>query len=382
MDISYIKNLIKSILDKRFTEPNRRTVIDFEDRINFCCPICLDSTRTAHKKRGNVYFDTLLYICFRCGNKCSLSKLCKDFELQIDPDKKMEMIEHLNSNNTFDYKSDINEIDLSELINITDLEKVLNNGHSILSDFKSLVKNQSVYNYLIGRGIEENLHKNIYQAKHWLSEERYEPVIVLLNRRDDKILGLQTRNLKSGKYRSFKIYNFETLYKWTHTDEEFENLDMNQLSVFNKLSYFFNILNIDFENTITIFEGYLDSLFYPNSIGVVGVNTNMHILESNNLDIQYFFDNDDAGYSKSDQKIRTGFKIFLWKKLFENIVDKKKTQDPYGLMYRISQVKDLNKLAQLVPNPYTKLQLNEFFSNDIFDIKFLPKKTYKKYSKY
>ena len=52
-------------------------------------------------------------------------------------------------------------------------------------------------------------------------------------------------------------------------------------------------------------------------------------------------------------------------------------------MHRISQVKDLNKLAQLVTEPYKKLNLDSFFSKDIFDIKWIPKKKkiYKKWIK-
>jgi hypothetical protein len=158
-------------------------------------------------------------------------------------------------------------------------------------------------------------------------------------------LGAQVRNLKEGKRRLFKIYNFETLYKWVNSVEEILDIDMNQLIIYNKLSYYFNILNVDFGEMITVFEGYLDSLFYPNSIGVVGVNTDMRFLENNNLDLQYFFDNDLAGYSKSEEKIKEGFGVFLWKKLFQDIVDKKKTSDPHSLLYRISKVKDLNKLS-------------------------------------
>lgn len=387
MDKEYIKSLTQIILNKTFTDPNRRVIHMYDNRINFCCPICMDSTKTASKKRGNIFFDRLFFKCFRCNHQSSLNKLCKDFSIQIDPDKKMEMIEYLNSViSNSDYKSDMNDVDYNELINMSELERVLNSGENILTDFKPLVKNGTVYNYLINRGINEYLHHNIYEAKHWINQDKYEPVMALLNRRGDKILGLQTRNLKSGKFRSFKIYNFETLYKWVNniTEEEIENVDLNQLLVYNKLSYFFNILNINFDLTITIFEGYLDSLFYPNSIGVVGVNTNMNILESNNLDIQYFFDNDEAGYLKSDEKIKVGFRVFLWKKLFEDVVSKKNSVDPYGLMYRISQIKDLNTLSQLVPEPFKKLDLNNFFSKDIYDIKWIPKKikpVYKKWVK-
>ena len=52
-------------------------------------------------------------------------------------------------------------------------------------------------------------------------------------------------------------------------------------------------------------------------------------------------------------------------------------------MYRISQVTDLNTLACLVHNPYQKLELDKFFSQDVYDLKWIPKKqkTYKKWIK-
>ena len=127
---------------------------------------------------------------------------------------------------------------------------------------------------------------------------------------------------------------------------------------------------------ITVFEGYLDSLFFPNSIGLVGVNTDYRFLESNDLDLQYFFDNDEAGYKKSEEKIKLGYPVFLWKKIFEDIVSKKKVEDPHKLLYRVSKVKDINKLCQLVPDAYRKLDLEEYFSKDELDIKWIPK--YKK----
>ena len=33
----------------------------------------------------------------------------------------------------------------------------------------------------------------------------------------------------------------------------------------------------------------------------------------------------------------------------------------------------MNKLAQLVPDPYKKLKLDEFFSQDEYDLKWIPK---------
>ena len=374
MDKNYIIDLVKKIVNKEFHSKTESGVIVHDGRIQFRCPYCHEG-KTKTKKRGNVYLDKFLYLCFRCDKKTTFDKLCKDFNEQIDPEKKLEMIEHLNTVMTYsDFEGDFMDAKLDDLISLSDLERVFSQNLTPISDFKPIQVNGGVYKYLIGRGILPELHKNIYQAKWWKNDDESEWIIIMLNRRSDKILGLQIRNLKEGKRRMFMIYNYESLLEWVNLGSDSKKeLDVNQLVVYNKLSYYFNILNVDFSNTITVFEGYLDSLFYPNSIGLVGVNTDYRFLENNDLDIQYFFDNDDAGYKKSEEKIKSGYPVFLWKMLFEFIVDSKKSDDPHSLLYRISKVKDMNKLSMLVQNPYKKLNLQNYFSKDILDIKWIPK---------
>jgi hypothetical protein len=379
MDKIYLKLSLQKILDSNFTNVEKRKIHDFHDRYNFACPYCRDSNNI-YKKRGNLYLNKLLYICFNCDKKTSFDKFCKDFNYQIDPDKKLEIIEHLNNNVSYsDYEDDFIDAKFDKLLDLGKLTELFNTYETTLSDFKPVEKDSEVYKYLVNRCISPNMHQNIYQAKYWHNEEWSEPVIVLLNKRGDKVLGAQVRNLKDGKKRLFKIYNYETLFKWLNGENA--DYDITEMVIYNKLSYFFNILNVDFSHTVTIFEGYIDSLFYPNSIGVVGVNTDVKFLETNNLEIQYFYDNDIAGYKKSEKKIKDGFKVFLWNKLFENVVDNKKSDDPYKLLNRINKVKDLNKLAEFANNPYSKLKLSNFFSEDIYDIKYLPKIKYTKASR-
>lgn len=381
MDKNYIKDIIQRILNKEFSNTQKRRINDHGSRFNFACPYCGDSTRNNSAKRGNVYLDKLFFICFNCDKKTTLDRMCKDFNEQIDPDKKLEMIQYLDSITTYnDYHNDFVDARIENLINIEDLEKAIESKVTPLSDFKPIVENGGIYKYLVGRGIEPQFHKDIYQAKYWKNEDEHEWIIVMLNRKGDKILGMQVRNLKEGRRRMFKIYNYENILEWVNlVKEEPVQVDMNEMVVYNKLSYYFNILNVNFERTITVFEGYLDSLFYPNSIGLVGVNTDYKFLENNGFEIQYFFDNDEAGFKKSEEKLKLGYSIFLWNKLFESIVDKKKTTDPYSLLYRISKVKDINKLCQLTPGAYKKLQLPLYFSSDVLDIKWIPKFKYKRF---
>jgi len=373
MDKVYIQSVIQNILDKEFSSPIFRKVNTYEDRINMRCPYCKEG-RSQHKKRGNLYFNKLLVICFMCDKKTSFDKMSRDFNEAIDPQKKLELIEYLDSVVDYsDYDTDFNDFKVDDLIDMKDLEELFNVKKTTpIYDFAPVSEKSGVFKYLIGRGIPKELHKNIYQAKFAKGDEGFEHVIIFLNRRGDKVLGLQVRNLKEGRRRFFVIYNWESIYKWVHGDDI--ELDIQKCVIYNKLSYFFNILNINFENVITIFEGYLDSIFYPNSIGIVGVNTDLKFLENNSLDLQYFFDNDTAGFDKSEEKIKEGGKVFLWKKLFDDIVSKKTGSDPHQLLHRISKVKDLNKLNELVPGAFKKLKIYEFFSEDLYDLKYLPKK--------
>jgi hypothetical protein len=370
----YINHIVQKIANKEFGSKLERTVITHNDRVQFRCPFCHEG-RTKAKKRGNIYYNKLLFICFRCGHKTSFDKFCKDFNEQIDPEKKLEMIEHLNEVMTYsDFEGDFVDARFDDLIDMEEIERVFNSDITPISDFQPIKKNGGIYKYLVGRGITEQLHKNIYQAKYWINDDQYEWVIVMLNRRESKILGMQIRNLKSGKKRMFKIYNYENLLEWVNCGKENpKELDVNQLVIYNKLSYYFNILNVNLIDTVTVFEGYLDSLFYPNSIGLIGVNTDSKFLENNDIDIQYIFDNDEAGFKKSEEKIKKGYHVFLWNKLFEDIVSKKETDDPYRLLHRISKVKDLNKLCEIVPDAYEKLNLLSFFSQDILDLKWIPR---------
>ena len=381
----YIKKIIQNIVDKEFKSDVEKRIILHDDRINFRCPYCHEG-RTKTKKRGNIYFNNLFFICFRCNKKTSFTKLSKDFNEQLDPNKKLEMIEHLNKNISFkDYEEDFLDAKFDDLIELKDIEKVFNEYDiTQIKEFKPIQKNGGIYKYLIDRGITDDLQKDIYQAKYYISNGNYQPIIVMLNRKKNKVIGIQIRNLKSGKRRFFKIFNYETLLEWINLIKSDKiDVDINKIIIYNKLSYYFNIFNINFNDKITIFEGYIDSLFYPNSIGLVGVNTDSKFLENNNLDIQYFFDNDEIGHKKSEEKMKMGFPVFLWKKLFENIVSKKKTDDPHSLLNRISSIKDLNTLSKLKVNPFDNLKLYNFFSKDEFDLIWIPnlknkKRIYKK----
>jgi hypothetical protein len=381
LDKDYIKSLVQKILNKEHAEPQKKIIKEFSDRFNFACPICGDSHKNVNAKRGNLYFNTMHYVCFneKCGR--SFLKLLKTFNVELDLQKKMDIYNYIDNNVHWDKKDDSFVAQrLDKLIDIDNLTEILNNNPSSqFSNFGPIKTNSAAYQYLKFDRLIENF-ENIYEAEYSVTSKWKEKVIVILNKSGKKVLGLQIRNLKTGDKRWFKTFNFEKLHNMVHPEDPLDELEA--LS-YNKISNFYNILNVDWDKPVTIFEGYLDSIFFPNSIGAIGLNSinEMKFLMSDDLDIKFFFDQDEVGIKKSILMLNKGHKVFLWQKLNTELLKNK--VDKFQAEKYLLTIKDLNKLVQEMKNtnPYDKLKLFNYFSNDIFDKLYLNDTKYPKQSK-
>ena len=77
LDRSYIKSKIQEILNHAHPEQQKKYIKDYPERLNFACPVCGDSQKQLTKKRGNLYFKNMMYICFNEGCNMSFLKLLK-----------------------------------------------------------------------------------------------------------------------------------------------------------------------------------------------------------------------------------------------------------------------------------------------------------------
>jgi len=371
LDKDYIKSKIQEVLNHAHSESRKQEIREYPERFNFACPICGDSEKSASKKRGNLYFKNMRYVCFN-EDQCSRSfiKLLKTFNVSIDLDKKVDIYNYIDANVKYSRKDDNFVAQrLDKLMDINEITDFFNSHpETEFSDFGPIKKNSRVFQYLKYDRLISNF-TNLYEAKYRISQKWIEPVIIILNKSGDKVLGMQVRNLKSEKKkRLFKTYNFEKLYNILHEDDPLDEIEA--LS-YNKLSNFYNILNVNWEQPVTIFEGYLDSIFYPNSIGAIGINSteDMDFLLENDedLQLQFFYDQDNIGVRKSLQKLNEGYNVFLWQRLVEKLISNKR--DKYKAKKYALKIKDLNNLVQEMKNddPYNKLKLSTYFSNDEFD---------------
>lgn len=382
IDVSYFINKIQEIVNKNQDVSEKKVLKYYPNkehpkRINFACPYCGDSEKIRTKKRGNLWMNTFIVECYNCFAKKNFISFCKDFNIEIEVEDRIKIFNHIDSK-TFKKGEDHQIENLNLLLPLDKVAEFVNtNKKQFLLDLKPVEKDSQVYKYLISRFIYD--HSNIFQAiyqKFNNGKRIYATnVIVLLNRCGNKLLGMQVRNLeKSKEKRFFKIIDFEEIYNMMNPNHPLDELES---IPYNKLSHFYNILNVNFDSTVTIFEGYLDSIFYPNSIGLVGANNDNDILKflteaDSNLDLRFFYDNDATGHSKSFQMLNKNHKVFLWNKLFENLI--KRAKDKYKIQEILKNIKDLNDLVIRFKNTsiHSKFKLERFFSEDTFDSIYIP----------
>jgi len=366
LDRDYIQSLVQSLLDKNQT-PNKRKIRVYPDRLNFSCPICGDSDKIASKKRGNLYLKNMMYICFN-EETCSRSftKLLDTFNIQMDIEKKIQMYQYIDSNVQFQSTDQVTIKSLDKLFDINELCEFFKRDKTRnLTDLKPL-EDKSPVSYYVKNIRKIRFTRDIYQGVYHFNAKWSQPVMVFLNRMGDKVISLQIRNLLNGEKRYFKIMDFSYIYDMVHPDGD---LDEQERISYNKLSHFFNIFNVDFTRDVNMFEGYIDSLSVPNSIGQIGINTDIGFLTNENgISLRFVYDNDKAGFNKSQKMLKSGYRVFLWNKFFIDLLKKHKGNKREMAKKLREEIKDFNLLSQKFKKPvYEVFNLDQYFSNDNLD---------------
>ena len=368
LDIDYIKGLVQDIINKAHREPEKRVLVvrpneQVPKEISFACAICGDSHDRPNQKRAHLFFKNMFVKCYN-DDSCSMSfiKYCKYFDIEIDMEKRMQIYNYLDNNWKYTKKEDFAVVNLDKLLDLEDFFKFMNEKKGFLYNISPIKEGSIQHQYLTNRKIFN--YENIYQAVYKITDTWNENIILILNRTADKLLGMQIRNLKSEKNkRIYKFMNFQEIYNLRFPDE---HLDEIESVPYNKMSAIFNFLNVDYERAVYVFEGYLDSIFFPNSIALVGLDTDISMFSDEKVDIKFVLDNDDAGQRKAKKMIDENHSVFLWKRLIRDLSKGK------GVKYQhhLEDCKDINKLVEFYEdaNLYYKFELEKYFAKDQFDL--------------
>lgn len=249
-----------------------------ENTYNLRCPICGDSKTNKRKARGYIYSNNVgwHYFCHNCGIYKPLAQFIKETYgkpfLFLDTLSKSSSIASENNQSILDH----------------------------LTPLTSLPEAHSAWKYVKSRHIPEERYHEIYYTHNphiFKEKENYLPSIVFVCSYHHINVGVSCRNITGyGK----RYFNHVTEYAKYH-----------------RYPYIYNYDNINFNKTIYITEGIIDSLFLPNSIGLNGLsNLNFVpcIKDYNHVIILDNEPNNDEVTKKLKQIIDRGYSVFLWDK--------------------------------------------------------------------
>lgn len=332
--------LLNGILKQRFPDiiPKQQIKIH-RDRISFACPICGDSMQSSFKKRGNIILEGKhkgYYKCFNCGEFKRVDQFFKNYKIDLE----LDVVNYI-SNNLGDFTTTSGgKYDISLLLDVKTIE-----GHAI--DRQELkmkfglteVKESPVWSWLVRR-LQFKEEKFLYSPTR-------DYLLILNLTPSGKIIGAQKRLFKGDvKYITFNLSKlYELLGKEKIVGKIADEMDA--------ISQLFGIMQLNFNQPITIFEGPFDSFLFKNSVANTGANKAFPL----DLPVRYWFDDDKTGMEKTLKIIEEGKSVFLWEKL------KKDMNLPYRKKW------DLNDVVIFAKKEGKQLPLfDHYFSNDPLDI--------------
>jgi hypothetical protein len=316
-----IRSLVKGVVVQEHSHPYKQMIKEMPGRLTMACPYCGDSHTDTHKKRGNLYWDTLQYHCYNCSAHSDVNNFLKDFDQTLrSSEDRINVVNYIKEK----------KVDVQQIETLKHGVYLKASEHAIpVDEFKKHFGAKSIepgdfpWFYLKGRALHTKTDEFLYSNNG-------KNLWILNKTPDGKILSCQSRKL--GKYKSrYLTYDLAKLHE--EMGKEFPFTDEDKTAV-NKLSTLFNIMRVDMLRPVTIFEGPLDAMFMNNSLALATAGRSTIELDEIPT-VRYMFDNDEVGKKKMLEKLKNGKSVFMWSKF---LADNK-------LNIYTEDIKDLNDLV-------------------------------------
>jgi hypothetical protein len=368
-----IQEFIAILLKKRFHDsPIKQQINDSDnDKLNFACPYCGDSSHDPNKKRGNFYLSTATYKCYNDG--CAvwvkaekfISHFAKKYSLPIPGvEKKTEFKPTLSSRKGSMIEFLINrEIGLKLLL-----------FDQLVERFSLLACASAPPESRIGKYIDSRKMRGLPLFEKSCYYDSREDKIYLFNldQRSGRVLGFAIRRISEDwTGPRYDIKNYGELKK----NGIVQGLDDEFIQRVNLINNYFNVLNVNFLEPVSITEGQIDAMFVRNCIATTGITKGKQLLDSLLVKskTRVLFDSDSAGKTESVALIKKGYSVFLWAKVFDHL--SKRFPKDRKLIFQIKDINDLFKYMYAKDSNLNfeqfNLFLDDYFSNSALDLLFV-----------
>lgn len=339
-----IRIALEEITAQEHSSPRKQEVRDMSGRLVLACPYCGDSHSDDSKKRGNLYWDTLQYHCYNCSKHTNVHLMFKDFDVRMrNIEDTFDVIEFIKSK-----EREVKRVDTVRPVIFSRADELA----ITLQEFKDRFGAREIEP---GEWIWLKLKERLLHSKYdeFLYSEKDNKLWILNRTPSGNILAAQSRRMK-GKGSRYLTYDLPKLYE--ELGKEL-GIDPDEKLKISKLSTLFGIMQVNFQRTVTLFEGPLDAKFMQNSIALATAGRATDEFDEMET-VRYMFDNDDTGKKKMAEKLKRGRPVFMWSKFIDEM-----KLDKYN-------IKDLNDLIKVCYNNKLNAykRLNDYFTTSQLDL--------------
>lgn len=262
---------------------------------NFRCPICNDSKKNKLKARGYIYRkkNDLFFMCHNCSSSTTISKLIKFLDPHLYKNYQLDRFKHDSHSNTklpdFSLAKETPKFSTTHKINLPTIE--------------SLPEKHSAKQFLLNRKLSTTFYSTLFYAENFsdfirkflpnhsntfVNDKR---IIIPFYDEKNILLGIQGRAIETNpvKYITLKV------------SENSKKI--------------FGLNRINFDKTIYIVEGPIDSLFLDNCLAVMDANLHKSSVLIGNYDFVYIWDNEPRNKNivkQIEETIKLGKKVCIW----------------------------------------------------------------------
>jgi hypothetical protein len=341
-----IKKALKALVVQEHSTPNKQLLKGMPGRITLACPYCGDSHTDDTKKRGNMYWSTLQYHCYNCGHHTNVHSLLKDHQLKMDrAEDSFAVIDYIQQN-----KTSVDDADTMK-------HDVLSKAEEFAITVEEFKQHFGAKKIEAGEWIWFKLKERLLhnRADEFLYSPKGHRLWILNFTTTGKIMGAQIRKMKGSGTR-YLTYDLGKLYE--EMGKEL-NLEPEVLNHVNKASTLFGIMQVNFQQAVTMFEGPIDAKFMHNSIALATAGRSTDEFDEM-ATVRYMFDNDETGKKKMAEKLRKGRPVFMWSKfLKESGLDKYNIKDLNDLMLKCYETK--SQAHKKIDQYFTSSQLDLWY---------------------
>ena len=301
---------------------------------NFRCPICGDSEKNRNKARGFVFQvkGNLMYKCHNCGISLPLPKLIEEMDPILYKEYRMEKFEESGKKKKIDVRK------VKRVVSSTPVfEK---NILGDLTPLKELNNSHPAKRYILDRRLPTEALYYTEKFQEWTNSlkpntfkdiTKDEPrIIIPFKDKEGNVFGFQGRSLHSSGLRYITVLLQEGLPK------------------------IFGLEKANYEKTIYITEGPLDSLLLTNAIAMAGADADVGAL-GDGVDCVWIYDNEPRNQQITDRiasAIRDGKKVVIW----PSSIKEKDINDMFLADIPVQEIVETHTYQGLTAN----LKLNEW----------------------